>query len=75
MTNKETREVAIEVINLGKAYRKYKRKRDAIKSLVTNSTTGLSEKWAVRKIEFQLTKGESMGIIGMNGSGKARYCK
>ena len=71
MTNKEIREVAIEVISLGKAYRKYERKRDAIKSLVTNSTTGLSEKWAVRKIEFQLAKGESMGIIGMNGSGKS----
>ena len=71
MTNKEIREKAIEVLNLGKVYRRYKRKRDAIRSLVTDAPTGISEKWAVRRVNFELARGESMGIIGMNGSGKS----
>ena len=39
--------------------------------MVTDAPTGISEKWAVRRVNFELARGESMGIIGMNGSGKS----
>ena len=29
--------------------------------------------WALRNVSFALEKGESLGIVGLNGSGKARF--
>lgn len=71
---------AIQVKNLSKCYQIYNRPSDRLKQsiysglhrLVGKNTKPLfREFWALRDISFDITKGESVGIIGQNGSGKS----
>ena len=68
---KQEHEQSIEVKQAGKVYRRYKRKRDVLTTIIGGSPSSENEKWAVKNVSFQLSKGESMGIIGRNGSGKS----
>ena len=68
---KQEHEQSIEVKQAGKVYRRYKRKRDVLTTIIGGAPSSENEKWAVKNVSFQLSRGESMGIIGRNGSGKS----
>ncbi len=70
-------ECAIRVENLTKIYKLYDRPKDRLKEAL-----GLSRKktlsrdyYALRDVSFDVKKGETVGIIGTNGSGKSTTLK
>lgn len=66
----------IKVSNLGKAYKKYPTKWSR---LIEWMFPFLGQKhqltWILSDINFEVTQGESVGIIGMNGAGKSTLLK
>lgn len=61
---------AIEFKNVSKYFRVYKGTKDKILDLISRS--GYGERFiALNDISFQLPKGEVLGIVGINGSGKS----
>ena len=72
----ETRETAIRVTNLKKIYKLYEKPRDRIKEAF-----GLGRKishklhYALNGVNLSIYKGETVGIIGTNGSGKSTILK
>lgn len=69
-------EYAIEVQEVSKIYRLYDRSRDRLKEALHLTRKKLSkDHYALDKISFQVKKGETVGIIGTNGSGKSTILK
>ena len=73
-------EVAISVSNLSKVYNIYDRPEDRLKQSILpriKKIFGITSKqyhnefWALRNVSFQVKKGNTIGIIGRNGSGKS----
>lgn len=61
---------AIEFENVSKYFRVYKGTKDKILDLI--SRNGYGERFiALNNISFELPKGEVLGIVGINGSGKS----
>ncbi len=63
----------IEAINLGKRFRLQHSGTPTLKARfldTLNRRRGGEEFWALRNIDFSLTGGETMGLIGPNGGGK-----
>ena len=66
----------ISVKNLTKIYKLYSKPSDRLKeSLGLTSKKCYKEHFALRKINFSVFKGETVGIIGTNGSGKSTILK
>ena len=62
----------LSVHNVSKTYRIYERPADRLKQMLL-ARMGRSygrDFWALRDVSFELRKGETVGIIGRNGSGK-----
>jgi lipopolysaccharide transport system ATP-binding protein len=70
-TEARSREPVIEMIGVGKRYVKYEDTPALLTSLMHLGTrTRRSQLWAVRGLDFAVEHGETVGIIGRNGSGK-----
>ena len=66
----EQREVAIEVKNITKLYKLYDKNSDRLKeALGLTKQKKYHEKLALNNIDLTVHRGETVGIIGTNGSG------
>lgn len=66
--------ILITATNLGKCYRIYSKPFHRIyQSFAGTRKKYYDEFWALRNVEFELLRGESIGIIGRNGSGKSTF--
>lgn len=62
----------ILVQNVSKMYRLYRRPSDRILELLSLSRRALhKEFWALRNINLQVERGETLGVVGPNGCGKS----
>lgn len=65
-------DAVIEVRNVGKCYQLYdKPLHRMFQSLVGGRQTFYREFWALRDVEFEVRRGETLGIVGRNGAGKS----
>src|SRR5437867_12965957 len=65
-------EPAIRVRDIEKSFLIYARPEDRLKqSLFRGRRKYYREFWALRRISFDVSAGETVGIIGQNGSGKS----
>jgi lipopolysaccharide transport system ATP-binding protein len=69
-------EVAVKVEHISKKFKIYKKPYDRVLEWATfGSKVTHTEFWALQNINFQLNKGESLGIVGPNGAGKSTLLK
>ncbi|MDE6714120.1 MAG: ABC transporter ATP-binding protein [Lachnospiraceae bacterium] len=68
--------LAIEVKNLTKIYKLYERNADRVReALRLTRKPRHTEHYALRDVSMDIKKGETVGIIGTNGSGKSTILK
>lgn len=69
-------EVAISVDNVSKMYKLYDNPMDRLKeSLGLSRKKRYKEHYALHNVSFHVNRGETVGIIGTNGSGKSTVLK
>lgn len=69
-------DTAIKITNLTKIYKLYARNRDRLKdSLGFSKKASYREHYALKNVDMEVKTGESVGIIGVNGSGKSTILK
>lgn len=67
---------AIQVVNVDKMYKLYDKPTDRLKeSLGFSRKKCYREHYALKNVSFDVKKGETVGIIGTNGSGKSTILK
>lgn len=65
-------DVAIEVRGLGKCYQLYDKPVHRMwQSLLGGNRRFYREFWALREVDFEVHRGETLGIVGRNGAGKS----
>lgn len=70
------KEITISVDHISKAYRLYEKPRDRVKEAFSLSRkTYYREHYALQDVSFTVNRGETVGIIGTNGSGKSTILK
>lgn len=77
MTNTVRADLAIQVRDLGVRFRRNRRGRRSLKDLFAGASrrTRPDEFWALRNVTFEVTPGESIGVVGRNGQGKSTLLK
>ena len=69
-------EIAIQVEHLNKMYKLYDKPMDRLKeSLGLSKQKKYKEHYALRDVSLSVKRGETVGIIGTNGSGKSTILK
>lgn len=68
----EAAEPVIEVRGLGKCYQLYdKPVHRMLQSLIGGQQRFYRDFWALRDVDFEVRRGETLGIVGRNGAGKS----
>ena len=67
-------EMAIQVKDLSKVYKLYNKPSDRLKETL-GFHVDAREHYALKHVNFEIKKGETVGIIGTNGSGKSTILK
>ena len=62
---------SISLTNVSKVFKQYKKPADRLKEIIFSNTSKAKEFWALRNINLEIFKGETIGIIGRNGAGKS----
>ncbi|MFG6358525.1 MAG: ABC transporter ATP-binding protein [Acetatifactor sp.] len=75
MVEKKNAEVAIEVNNLSKVYKLYDKPSDRFREALRLTRKQYREHYALRDVNMTIRQGETVGIIGTNGSGKSTILK
>ena len=75
MQENENREVAISVKDVVKVYKLYDRLRDRLKDAFGLGKKTYKLHYALNGVNMNIYKGETVGIIGTNGSGKSTILK
>lgn len=68
----------INVNDVSVMFRLYRERVDSLKELVIKKVKGqvaYDEFWALNHIDFQVGRGEAVGLVGKNGSGKSTLLK
>ena len=73
--DKETRVPAIQVSGLKKVYKLYDKPSDRMKEAFGLKKGRFKEHYALNGINMEIFQGETVGIIGTNGSGKSTILK
>lgn len=71
----EKREIAIRAENITKVYKLYDKPSDRMKEALGFSRKKAKEHYALTDVDLTIYKGETVGIIGTNGSGKSTILK
>ncbi len=72
----DIREIAIQVNHLEKAYKLYDKPSDRLKeALLPGKKKKYKEHYALKGVDMTIYQGETVGIIGTNGSGKSTILK
>ena len=73
------KKVALKVENISIRFNLSKEKVDNLKELIIKKLKGqkihFNEFWALKNINFELQKGDRLGILGLNGAGKSTLLK
>ena len=76
--NKSFDDVIIEVNNVSRCFNLARERVDSLKEYIFRKLKGnlhFDEFWALDGVSFKVRKGESIGLIGLNGSGKSTMLK
>ncbi|HEX7046416.1 MAG TPA: ABC transporter ATP-binding protein [Gammaproteobacteria bacterium] len=69
-------DLVISAVNLGKRYKRYDSRITRLADWLTGGRIcRYTEEWALRGLNFQLRRGESLGVVGQNGAGKSTLLK
>src|SRR5262245_6270990 len=66
-------ELVIGAHGVGKAYNIYRRPEDRLKQMFFRRRRYYEEYWALRDVSLDVRRGETLGIVGRNGSGKSTF--
>ena len=69
-------ENVIEVRDVHKKFKSYTDKGNSLKEkIIYHKKSGVKENWVLKGIDFEVRRGEALGLIGRNGCGKSTTLK
>src|SRR6266849_5934219 len=66
-------DLVLRAQDLGKAFRIWHRPEDRLKQMLFPWRRYYDEFWALRHINLEVRRGETIGLIGRNGAGKSTF--
>ena len=64
-------EIIISLKNVSKRFKRYEHPADRLKEILLNEKSYSKDFWALQDIDLEISKGQTVGIVGLNGSGKS----